>query len=444
GVELAAGLFGDDLATGEDRDVFEHRLAAVTEARGLDAEHVERAAQLVHDQRGERLTVDVLGDDDEVLGDLHELLEHGQDVRDGRDLLVGDEDVRVFDDRFHPVGVGDEVRRDVTAVDLHALDELRLELQSLGLFDRDDALASDLVHDIGDELADLGVSGGDGRDLRDLLLALHFLRVGLDRFDDRLAALLEAALQEHRVGTRGDVAHAFVHDGLREDDRRGRAVTGDVVGLGGSFLEELRAHVLERVLELDLASDGDAVVGHGRRAELLVKRDVATLRPERGLHGVGHDVDALLQLLARLIGEYELLCHVSLSLFLDAREDVLLRQDQVLLTIELEFGSGVLLVEDALALLELDRNALAVIVTVTGTDREDAAFHRLFFRGIGKEDPTLGGLLAIEGFDDHAGSERLELDLLCDCWHSNFPLHFARAGARLGRRFELALALVDC
>jgi hypothetical protein len=61
--------------------------------------------------------------------------------------------------------------------------------------------------------------------------------------------------------------------------------------------------------------------------------------------------------------------YVSLSLFLDAREDVLLRQDQVLLTIELEFRSGVLLVEDALALFELDRNALAVVVTVTGTDR---------------------------------------------------------------------------
>src|SRR5712664_3750639 len=122
-----------------------------------------------------------------------------------------------------------------------------------------------------------------------------------------------------------------------------------------------------------------------------------------------------------------------LSLFLDAREDVLLREDQVLLAIELEFGSGVLLVEDPLALFELDRDALAVLVTVTGADREDAAFHRLLFRGVGKEDPTLGGLLAIEGLDDHAGSERLELELLCDCWHFVSPFNFARAGARLGR-----------
>src|SRR5207253_9815221 len=39
-VELSAGLFGDDLAAGDRRDVLEHRLPAVAEARGLDSEDV--------------------------------------------------------------------------------------------------------------------------------------------------------------------------------------------------------------------------------------------------------------------------------------------------------------------------------------------------------------------------------------------------------------------
>src|SRR5207248_981297 len=59
-VELAAGLFGDDLAAGEGCDVLEHGLAAVAETRGLDPEDVQRAAELVHDERRERLAVDVL------------------------------------------------------------------------------------------------------------------------------------------------------------------------------------------------------------------------------------------------------------------------------------------------------------------------------------------------------------------------------------------------
>src|SRR2546426_651969 len=72
-VELAARLFGDDLAVREGRDVLEHGLAAVAEARGLDPEDVERAAELVHDEGRERLAVDVLGHDHEILRDLHQL-----------------------------------------------------------------------------------------------------------------------------------------------------------------------------------------------------------------------------------------------------------------------------------------------------------------------------------------------------------------------------------
>ena len=117
--------------------------------------------------------------------------------------------------------------------------------------------------------------------------------------DQGVRAEVDAALEQHRVRAGGDVAHALVHDRLGEDGRGGRAVTGHVVGLGRGFLEELRAHVREGVVELDLLGDGDAVVGDGRGAELLVERDVAALRAERGLDGVGEGVDALLQGLPR-------------------------------------------------------------------------------------------------------------------------------------------------
>ena len=101
--------------------------------------------------------------------------------------------------------------------------------------------------------------------------------VALDLLDDRLDGLLDAALDDHRVGAGGDDAEALGDHRLAEHDRGGGAVAGDVVGLGRDLLEELRAHVLERVLELDVASDRDAVVGDRRRAELLVEHDVAAL-----------------------------------------------------------------------------------------------------------------------------------------------------------------------
>src|SRR5262249_60600993 len=64
-LELDAEVFRDGLATGESRDVFEHRLAAVAEARRLHRGRVQRAAELVDDQRRQRLTLDFLGDDQE-------------------------------------------------------------------------------------------------------------------------------------------------------------------------------------------------------------------------------------------------------------------------------------------------------------------------------------------------------------------------------------------
>src|SRR5208337_2958126 len=57
-LELDAEILGDHRAARQDRDVLEHRLAPVAEARGLDRRDLEAAAQLVDDERGERLALD--------------------------------------------------------------------------------------------------------------------------------------------------------------------------------------------------------------------------------------------------------------------------------------------------------------------------------------------------------------------------------------------------
>ena len=170
-LELEAHLLGDDLAAGEDRDVLEHALAAVAEARRLDGDAGERAAQLVHDERREGLALDVLGDDQQRLARLDDLLEDRQHVADGADLLVGDEDVGILEDRLHAVLVGDHVGRDVALVELHALGELEVHAERLALLDVDDAVLADLLDGVGDDVADLLVAGRDRRDAGDLVLA---------------------------------------------------------------------------------------------------------------------------------------------------------------------------------------------------------------------------------------------------------------------------------
>ena len=61
-----------------------------------------------------------------------------------------DQDVRLVEHGLLALGVGDEVRREVALVELHALDELELHAEGVGLFDGDDAVLADLVDGVGD------------------------------------------------------------------------------------------------------------------------------------------------------------------------------------------------------------------------------------------------------------------------------------------------------
>src|SRR5687767_1795497 len=228
-LELQAELLRDHRAAGEDRHVFQHRLAAVAEARRLHRDGLEDAADVVHHQGGERLALDFLGDDEQRLACLRHLLEDRKQLADRRDLLVVQEDVRILEDADLLLGVVDEVRREVAAVELHALDEVELVLERLAVLDGDHAFFTDLVHRIGDDLADVRIGiGRDRSDLRDFLAARAGLRDLLQLLGDRDDRLVDAALQVHGVHAGGDELHAFAHDRLRENRGRGGAVAGDI------------------------------------------------------------------------------------------------------------------------------------------------------------------------------------------------------------------------
>ena len=288
-------------AAGQDGDVLQHGLAAVAEARRLHGRHLQAAAQLVDHQRRQRLALDVLGDDQQRLAGLHHGLEDRQQGLERGELLLVDQDVGVLELGDHLLGVGDEVGREVAAVELHALDHVEFGLGGLGLLDRDHALVADLLHGLGDHVADRRVAvGRNGADLGDLVVGRDLLGAGLELLHDRFNRQVDAALEVHRVHAGRDRLGALAHDRLGQHGRGRGAVAGDVAGLGGDLAHHLRAHVLELVRELDLFGDGDAVLGDAGRAEALVEHDVAALGAERHLDGVGQNVDAAQHLVTRV------------------------------------------------------------------------------------------------------------------------------------------------
>src|ERR1019366_2340468 len=74
-VEFDAEILADRLSAGEDRNVFEHRVAAIAEAWCFHRRNLEAAAQLVDDERGQSLALNILGDNDERLRGLHDRFE---------------------------------------------------------------------------------------------------------------------------------------------------------------------------------------------------------------------------------------------------------------------------------------------------------------------------------------------------------------------------------
>ena len=190
------------------------------------------------------------------------------------------QDQRLLHGQRLVVRAGGEVRADVALVELHAFDEVELGLKAvssfrprrrpgssdgckegeakrywkyrvwsltqqtptrpsgsdrgmasrppgaLGLFDGDDAVLADLVHGIGQQLADLFVRvGADGADLGDLGARLDLGRELGDLLDRDGHGLVDALLDLGGVGDRGGGLEALAEDRLGEDGEMARLLS---------------------------------------------------------------------------------------------------------------------------------------------------------------------------------------------------------------------------
>ncbi len=236
-----------------------------------------------------------------------------------------DQNVGILLHRFHALGVSDEVRREIAAIELHTFDHVELSVERLRLFDRDDAVLADFLHGFGNDLANsLVVVRRDGADLGNhvagdglgelvqfALLAIAFF---VDSAGDEQDRLLDAALDGHRIRASSNGLYAFAINCLGKNGSSGGAVAGDVRGLGSNFADHLGSHVLDAIGQFDFFCNGDAVLGNGGRTEFLFNDHVAAFGAKSDLHSVSQYVDAAENGLSRLFSMNNLLCHICLLL----------------------------------------------------------------------------------------------------------------------------------
>ena len=316
-VELDAEVFIDGGRAGQDGDIAEHRLAAFAVTRRFDRANLEDAAHLVDDERRERFAFDVFGDDEERLALFADRFEERNQRFDRRNFFFEDENERVFKFDFLVVGVRNEVRGEVAAVELHPFDDVDVSLGLFPFFDGDNAVFTDFNERVGQDLTDRRiVVPGDRRDLRDFFAALvaDRGREFVDVFADEGRRFLNPARKSHRVGARGDHFEAFEVDRFGQNGRGGGAVAGDGVRFRRGFLHQLRAQIFFRVFERDVFGDGNAVFGNFRGAPTFIQNDVATAGAQGAFHGASQFGDALGDRPARGVIERHFLCHCGILL----------------------------------------------------------------------------------------------------------------------------------
>ena len=313
-LQLIAQIGGDHGAAGQGCDILQHFLAAVAKAGSLDSADVQGAAQAVDDQSGQSLALNVLSHDQQFQTVLHHLLQQRDQILNHADLLIGDQDSGVVQISHHLVGIGDHIRGEVAAVELHAFHDLVVGLSGgLVLLNGDNAIGGDLLHSLGDQTADLGVACRNSADAGDIVAVLHLLAVSLDGLNSLGNSLAHAAADIHGVCTGGDILHALGDHGLCQNGCGGGAVACCVVGLGSDFTHQLCAHVLELVLQLDLLGNGHAIVGDDRCTELFAQHYIAALGAQGDLNGVCQGIDTGTQCLAGILALLDLLSHNQIA-----------------------------------------------------------------------------------------------------------------------------------
>ncbi|RMQ94102.1 hypothetical protein ALP94_03130 [Pseudomonas savastanoi pv. glycinea] len=292
GFQAQADFFGDNGTASQNSDVLQHCLATVAETWSLDGCNFDDTAHVVHNQSRQGFAFNVFSNDQQRTTGFGHCFQNRQHFADVGDFLVDQQEQRAVQLGNHGVWLVDEVRGQVTAVELHAFNNRQFVFQARAFFNGDNAVFGHFFHGFGNDVAD-GIVGvrGDSTYLSDGLGVSARLGQLLQLGNDRDGRLVDAALQVHRVHAGSDGFQAFVDDGLSQNGCSGSTVTSVIVSTGSNVFDQLRAHVFETVFQFDFFGNRNTVFGDQRSAEALLNNNVTAFWAQGCFYCVSQDVD---------------------------------------------------------------------------------------------------------------------------------------------------------
>ena len=133
------------MAAGENGDVLQHCFATIAKAWCLHRNALKRATNFVDNKSCQCFAFNVFSNNDQLLAGLHHFFKHRNEVAHVGYFACVQQDVTVVHNGFHAVGVGDEIRRDVTLVETHSFNEVHFHAKGLAFFNGDNAVFAHLV-----------------------------------------------------------------------------------------------------------------------------------------------------------------------------------------------------------------------------------------------------------------------------------------------------------
>ena len=181
---------------------------------------------------------------------------------------------------MHRLHVGHHVMRDITAIEGHALGHLQSGFHREPVLDVDRALGPDPYEGLGHQFTQSRIIGRDRRDRLERLIRLQGSGGLLQCVGHHLDSGLDASDDIERVDAAGKQLQPLLNHRIGQDSRGRGAVARHLVGLFRHLSDDLRAHVFEPALKLDLAGDAGAVARNDGRADGHVDNRVHSPWPE--------------------------------------------------------------------------------------------------------------------------------------------------------------------
>ena len=164
-------------------------------------------------------------------------LQYRKKLFEVRNLLVVDQDIRLIHLNLHRLGVRNEIRTDVAAVELHTLYNVDGGVHTFCFADGDHAVFRNFAHCVSNQFADFGiVVGGNGSYLLDFVeVVTHYNGILLDLLNNCSNSFVNTAFEVKRVCTCRNVLQTNAHDGLCKYRCCGGTVTCLIAGFGCYF-----------------------------------------------------------------------------------------------------------------------------------------------------------------------------------------------------------------